>query len=131
MTPSTPSPATHENRLRRAAKRQGLLLVKSPRRDQRAEDYGQYVVVDDTPYNRRGRWYSSDAERERAYGRMRGLDSMDAFLLYPLDDDLDADVEAWTARLHARPVLDEASLTQMHLQKSPEVHTLDALLMER
>lgn len=38
-----------ENRLRRMAKRQGLMLVKSRRRDPRAVDYGKYGLVD--PYN--------------------------------------------------------------------------------
>lgn len=33
-----------ENRLRRAAKRQGLQMVKSRRRDPRALDYGEYVL---------------------------------------------------------------------------------------
>lgn len=35
-----------ENRLRRAAGRQGLQLVKSRRRDPRAFDYGGYMLVD-------------------------------------------------------------------------------------
>ena len=35
-----------ENRLRRIAARQGLSLVKSRRRDQRAVDYGGYMIVD-------------------------------------------------------------------------------------
>lgn len=35
-----------ENRLRRAAERQGLRLVKSRRRDPRAFDYGKYMLVD-------------------------------------------------------------------------------------
>lgn len=35
-----------ENRLRRAAQRQGLILRKSPRRDHRAVDYGTYMLVD-------------------------------------------------------------------------------------
>lgn len=35
-----------ENRLRRAADRQGLQLVKSRRRDPRAVDYGTYMIVD-------------------------------------------------------------------------------------
>jgi hypothetical protein len=34
-----------ENRLRRAAERQGLLLKKSRRRDPRAYDYGVYWIV--------------------------------------------------------------------------------------
>lgn len=35
-----------ENRLRRAAARQGYKLVKSRRRDPRAYDYGRYWIVD-------------------------------------------------------------------------------------
>ena len=35
-----------ENRLRRAAQRQGLMLTKSRRRDPRAYDYGTYMLVD-------------------------------------------------------------------------------------
>lgn len=35
-----------ENRLRRVAARQGYLLQKSRRRDERAVDYGGYMLVD-------------------------------------------------------------------------------------
>lgn len=35
-----------ENRLRRAAERQGFRLVKSRRRDPRALDYGRFMIVD-------------------------------------------------------------------------------------
>jgi len=35
-----------ENRLRRAAQRQGLTLAKSRRRDPRATDYGTYMLTD-------------------------------------------------------------------------------------
>lgn len=35
-----------ENRLRRMAQRQGYRLVKNPRRDTRAADYGSYMLVD-------------------------------------------------------------------------------------
>jgi hypothetical protein len=35
-----------ENRLRRAAQRQGLALTKSRRRDPRAHDYGTYMLLD-------------------------------------------------------------------------------------
>jgi hypothetical protein len=34
-----------ENRVRRAAQRQGLALMKSRRRDERALDYGMYMLV--------------------------------------------------------------------------------------
>jgi hypothetical protein len=35
-----------ENRLRRAAQRQGLALTKSRRRDPRAYDFGTFMLVD-------------------------------------------------------------------------------------
>lgn len=35
-----------ENKLRRAAERQGLRLAKSRRRDERAVDYGGYMLID-------------------------------------------------------------------------------------
>lgn len=35
-----------ENRARRAAERQGLVLSKARRRDTRALDYGRYVLID-------------------------------------------------------------------------------------
>ena len=34
-----------ENRARRAAGRQGLILKKNPRRDPRAVDYGSYMLI--------------------------------------------------------------------------------------
>jgi hypothetical protein len=37
---------TLENRLRRAAERQGLTLTKSRRRDPRAVGYGTYTLID-------------------------------------------------------------------------------------
>jgi hypothetical protein len=43
-----------ENRLRRAAQRQGLRLVKSRRRDPRAYDYGTYCLVEGPPPSPRG-----------------------------------------------------------------------------
>ncbi len=39
------SEKVRENRLRRAAHRQGLVLRKSHRRDPRAHDYGQFWLV--------------------------------------------------------------------------------------
>jgi hypothetical protein len=47
-----------ENRLRRAAKRQGLLLEKSRRRDPKAIDHGLYALLDaftGNPVNQTGR----------------------------------------------------------------------------
>ena len=35
-----------ENKLRRAARRQGLELRRSPRRDTRSVDYAHYAIVD-------------------------------------------------------------------------------------
>lgn len=35
-----------ENKVRRAAERQGLTLQKSRRRDPRAYDFGRYILVD-------------------------------------------------------------------------------------
>jgi hypothetical protein len=35
-----------ENRLRRMAQRQGLMLQKTRRRDPRAIDYGSYLLID-------------------------------------------------------------------------------------
>ena len=35
-----------ENRLRRVTQRRGLHLVRNPRRDPRAADYGSYKIVD-------------------------------------------------------------------------------------
>jgi hypothetical protein len=46
MASSTSKEKTRENRLRRMAERQGLQLVKSRRRDERAIDYGMYMLVD-------------------------------------------------------------------------------------
>ena len=48
MTTSTPSSIdkVRENRLRRAAERQGYRLMKARRRDRRAFDYGTYQLVD-------------------------------------------------------------------------------------
>lgn len=37
---------TNENRLRRVAARRGLRLVKSRRRDERALDYGMFMLID-------------------------------------------------------------------------------------
>jgi len=37
---------TRENRVRRMAERQGLVLQKSRRRDERAIDFGGYMLVD-------------------------------------------------------------------------------------
>ena len=41
-----------EDRMRRAAQRRGLRLIKSRRRDPRAIDYGLYVLIEDSARNR-------------------------------------------------------------------------------
>lgn len=40
----------YEDRLRRMARRQGLTLLKSRRRDPRATDYGGYMLSNDSNY---------------------------------------------------------------------------------
>lgn len=45
---TTPHPRSRENRVRRAAQRQGLAIQKSRRRDPQAVDYGGYMLID--PY---------------------------------------------------------------------------------
>ena len=40
------SEKVRENKMRRIAKRQGMMLKKSRRRDRRAWDYGSYWLVD-------------------------------------------------------------------------------------
>lgn len=57
-----------EDRLRRSAKRQGYLLVKSGRRDPRAIDYGLYVLVGDSAGNKYGRRGGQAAVSEFARG---------------------------------------------------------------
>jgi hypothetical protein len=51
-----------ENRLRRAAKRQGYIVEKSRRRDPRAVDFGYFIVTG--PDDRAPRYYTID-ELER------------------------------------------------------------------
>ena len=46
MTAAEELDKVRENRLRRAAERQGLRLVKSRRRDQRALGYGKFMLID-------------------------------------------------------------------------------------
>ena len=70
---------TRENRLRRMARRQGLELQKSRRRDPRALDYGGYQLID------RG---SSSLVLGELAGTAFGasLDDIEAFLLRPRAD---------------------------------------------
>lgn len=60
-----------ENRLRRAAERRGLLLVKRRRMDPKAFDYGLYVLVEDVPANRSPR-YGGQAAID-AFERREGM----------------------------------------------------------
>lgn len=48
----TTAEKVRENRVRRAADRQGYILVKSRRRDPRALDYGRFVLVENRAGNR-------------------------------------------------------------------------------
>jgi len=65
----TPAEKVREDRLRRAAKRQGLRLIKSRTRDPRALGYGGYWLMDDA--------------RQRAHGPVPSglsLDEVEQFL---------------------------------------------------
>ncbi len=68
---------TYENRLRRAAERQGYMLVKSRRRDPRAIDYGKYVLVEDKKGNRIGRHGGQSAISQLDGGWGDTLDGID------------------------------------------------------
>lgn len=59
---------TQENRIRRAAERQGLALRKSRRRDPLARDYGEIYIVN---------------ERGTKMGTFPSLDEAAAWLAYP------------------------------------------------
>lgn len=74
------SDKVRENRLRRAAERQGKLLVKSRRRDLRALDYGLYVLVADTADNRVGRYGGQVAISAFARGEGVTLDQIELAL---------------------------------------------------
>jgi hypothetical protein len=70
---------TRENRLRRMARRQGLDLQKSRRRDPRALDFGGYQLID------RGSNSPVLGELDR-HGFGASLDDIEAFLLRPRAD---------------------------------------------
>ena len=72
MAPDTDK--TRETRLRRLAERQGMRLEKSPRRDQRASDYGTYRLVD----AREGWVVLADQQTGQGYGM--SLDDIEARL---------------------------------------------------
>jgi hypothetical protein len=76
----TESDKVRENRLRRAATRQGEILVKSRRRDRLAQDYGLYVLVDDKAGNRIGQLGGQAAISAFANGEGMTLDEVDATL---------------------------------------------------
>ncbi len=69
-----------ENRLRRAAARQGLMLVKSRRRDPLALDFGLYVLVRDSKGNRVGRHGGQAAVSDLANGHGMSLDEVETEL---------------------------------------------------
>jgi hypothetical protein len=64
---------TREQRLRRAAQRQNLRLIKNPRRDPRAVDYGGYNLV--------------DKDDSRAFTDWADLDKIEQELYYPISKD--------------------------------------------
>jgi hypothetical protein len=68
-----------ENRARRAAQRQGLILKKNPRRDSRAADYGSYLLI-----NPDSEWVEADFGWDRVG--------------FPNGPDWLADVEAYLAK---------------------------------
>ncbi len=65
---------SYEKRVRVAAKRQGLRLVKSRRRDRGADDYGLYVLVGNSAGNRRP---GAQAPRS-AFAKGEGMSLIDA-----------------------------------------------------
>ncbi|MBP2370698.1 hypothetical protein [Pseudonocardia parietis] len=78
---ATSTEKVRENRLRRAAERQGRLLVKSRRRDERALDFGLFVLVDDTAGNRTGQHGGQAAVSAFADGEGMTLDEVEQALL--------------------------------------------------
>lgn len=66
-----------ENRLRRRARRLGLLLVKSRTRDRFADDYGTYVLAADCAGNRHGRYGGQEAVSAFAKGQGTDLDGIE------------------------------------------------------
>ncbi len=64
-----------ENRLRRMAIRQGLRLLKSRRRDERAVDYGGYMLVDDRNFV---------VEGASSFAFSASLDDVEAYLTRPI-----------------------------------------------
>lgn len=71
---------SRETRLRRSAERQGLMLVKSRRRDPHASDFGLYVLVDDSKGNRVGRYGGQAAVSAFARGEGVTLDDVETML---------------------------------------------------
>ncbi|MBO0813525.1 MAG: hypothetical protein J2P23_15980 [Microlunatus sp.] len=66
-----------EIRLRRAAERRGLLLVKSRRRDPGAIGYGLYVLVKDVPANRKPMHGGQAAQNALNRGEGKSLDEIE------------------------------------------------------
>ena len=63
---TTTADKIRENRLRKAAKRQGYEVTKSRRRDPRAVDYGGYMIVDPhTNSIEAGGWATASDEHQR------------------------------------------------------------------
>ncbi len=66
-----------EGRFHRLAKSRGYMLVKSRRRDPRAEDFGLYVLVGDSRGNRVGRYGGQAAVSAFAKGEGMTLDEIE------------------------------------------------------
>ena len=73
----TAADKVRENKLRRAAERQGLMLVKSRRRDPRALDFGLFVLVADNAGNRAARHGGQAAVSAFATGHGMTLDQVE------------------------------------------------------
>lgn len=71
---------TDEDRVRRKAHRQGLMLVKSRSRDPYAEDFGLFVLVDDCTGNRVGRYGGQAAVSALAAGEGEDLKALEDHL---------------------------------------------------
>ncbi len=67
-----------ERRVRRMAASEGLMLVKSRRRDPWADDFGLYVLVGDSAGNRYGRYGGQAAVSDFAKGLGMSLEAVAA-----------------------------------------------------
>ena len=86
-----------ENRLRRMAERQGYRLMKSPRRDSHARDYGGYALVNPSiPVNRPG----FVLQGGKPFMFSADLDDIETYLT--MEHRGEAAMERWSARVDRR-----------------------------